>query len=290
VRRLIASGGFSLIYLADDEDAGGEVVIKEFMPKKFARRDQLSVVPLDHKSTENLNRGRKLFYQEIKALAALCHPNIVSVRTFFRANSTAYMVMEYHRGKNLATYIKQRKGQLSTRFILRVFYPILDAISMIHSRALLHLDIKPSNIHLRAGSEPLLLDFGAVHQVEGGQKRKSGQVVTPGYSPVEQYYRGGFVGPWSDVYAIGASMRACIEGKSPPPAVERHTNDTMVPASEAFGDRYPFFLLQSIDWAMELDPQQRPQHAGEFLRALTNKRGRPARMTAAALVEYSAVR
>lgn len=290
VRRLIASGGFSLIYLAEDEDAGGEVVIKEFMPKKFARREQLSVIPLDDKSVDNLNRGRKLFYQEIKALATLYHPNIVDVRAFFRANNTAYMVMEYHRGKNLAAYIKQRKGQLSTRFILRVFFPILDAISMIHSRAFLHLDIKPSNIHLRAGSEPLLLDFGAVHQLEGDQKRKSGQVVTAGYSPVEQYYRGGFVGPWSDVYAIGASMRSCIEGKSPPTAVERHSNDTMKPASEAFGDCYPFFLLQSIDWAMELDPQQRPQHAGEFLRALKNKRGRPARMTAEELAERSAAR
>ncbi len=277
VLKLIGSGGFSLIYLAEDEDTGGEVVIKEFMPKKFARRgDQLAVVPLDEKSVDNLNRSRRLFFQEIQALAALRHPNIVEVLSFFRAHNTAYMVMEYFRGKNLAAYIKQRKGGLSTRFITQVFFPILDALSMIHSRSFLHLDIKPSNIHLRAGRQPLLLDFGAVHQVAKKSKRKSSRVVTAGYSPVEQYYHGGYVGPWSDVYAIGASLRTCIEGTTPTSSIERHAKkSTLVPASEAFGDRYPMFLLQAIDWSMELDPQQRPQHAGELLTALKIQRGRP---------------
>jgi serine/threonine protein kinase len=275
VIKLIGSGGFSLIYLAEDEDTGGEVVIKEFMPKKFACRDgRLTVKALDKKTEDNLNRSRRLFYQEVTALAALQHPNIVAVRSFFRANNTDYMVMEYVRGKNMAVYIKQRKGQLSTSFILRVFMPILDAMNMIHTRSYLHLDIKPSNIHLRAGSEPMLLDFGAVHQFSGDRKRKTGQVVTAGYSPVEQYYQGGYVGPWSDVYAIGASMRACIEGKTPPTAIERHANDTLLPASAAFSDQYPLYLLECIDWAMELDPLQRPQNAGELLKAMQNKTGR----------------
>jgi len=278
VLRLIGSGGFSLIYLAEDEDTGGEVVIKEFMPKKLARRDAaLRVWPVDDKSEDNLNRSRKLFFQEVAALAALKHPNVVEVRSFFRANNTAYMVMEYYRGKNLAAYIKQRRGELSASFIVRVFFPILDAMRMIHSRSYLHLDIKPSNIHLRAGSEPLLLDFGAVHQISDERKRKAGLVVTAGYSPVEQYYQGGYVGPWSDVYAIGASMRACIEGKTPPSAIERHAKDELIPAVDAFGDRYPQYLLQSIDWAMELDPLQRPQDAGELLIALRQKSGRSRR-------------
>lgn len=291
VLKLIGSGGFSLIYLAEDEDTGGEVIIKEFMPKKFARRgERLEVVPLDEKSADNLNRSRRLFFQEIQALAALRHPNIVEVRSFFRAHNTAYMVMEYFRGKNLATYIRQRKGGLSTRFITRVFFPILDALRMIHSRSFLHLDIKPSNIHLRSGRQPLLLDFGAVHQVAEDNKRKSGRVVTAGYSPVEQYYHGGYVGPWSDVYAIGASLRACIEGKTPFSAIERHAKDKLVPASEAFADRYPMFLLQAIDWSMELDPRQRPQHAGELLTALRTQRGRPRPGTHHGAAEPAAVR
>jgi serine/threonine protein kinase len=135
--------------------------------------------------------------------------------------------------------------------------------------------VKPSNIHLRAGSEPLLLDFGAAHQFADNRKSKTGQVITAGYSPVEQYYQGGYVGPWSDVYAIGASMRACIDGKTPPSAIERHAKETMNPADTAFANKYPAFLLQAIDWAMELDPQLRPQNAGELLDALKEQKGRP---------------
>jgi serine/threonine protein kinase len=282
IQRLIGSGGFSLIYLAEDEDAGGEVVIKEFMPKKFARRDEhLQVVPLDEKSADNLNRGRTLFFQEVAALSALRHPNVVAVHGLFLAYKTAYIVMEYYRGQNLAAYIKQRQGELSTNFILKVFIPLLEALSMIHSRHYLHLDIKPSNIHLRAGTDPVLLDFGAAHCTTDTRLRKGSQVVTAGYSPVEQYYQGGIVGPWSDVYAIGASIRACIDARPPMSSVERHSKDTLVPAVEAFRDRYPLYLLQCIDWAMMLDPQQRPQHAGELLIAMQKKgspssTGRPA--------------
>jgi serine/threonine protein kinase len=140
---------------------------------------------------------------------------------------------------------------------------------MIHNKSLLHLDIKPSNIHLRPGGSPLLLDFGAVHRFDESSKpSKTSQVVTPGFSPLEQYYSKGKVGPYSDVYAIGASMRACIEGKSPPTSVERHAKDTMVPAAELFSKRYPAYLLEAIDWAMEIKPEKRPQSSVDLLKAL----------------------
>ncbi|MCG8100655.1 MAG: serine/threonine protein kinase, partial [Candidatus Thiodiazotropha taylori] len=211
IMKVVASGGFSLIYLAEDEDTQDEVIIKEFLPKKLARRaSNGKVMPLEDKQVDNFNRSLRLFYQEAKVLASLRHPNIVQVRGFFLANNTGYLVMDHERGKNLASYIKKRSGSLSTRFIMTVFPPILDALSLIHSRNLLHLDIKPSNIHLRTGGNPLLLDFGAVHEVRN-EGTRTGRVVTTGFSPVEQYYQSGNVGPWSDVYAIGASMRACLD-------------------------------------------------------------------------------
>jgi len=98
-------------------------------------------------------------------------------------------------------------------------------------------------------------------------------VVTPGFSPVEQYYASGYVGPWSDVYSIGATMRACIDGKSPQSAVERHAKDLMQPATQAFRKRYPTYLLEVIDWAMEVDPLLRPQNAGDMLQALVTEAG-----------------
>jgi len=265
---ILAKGGFSLIYQARVEDTGDEVVIKEFMPKKVARRDAKGrVLPLQWQLAENLYRGRKLFFHEVRALASLKHPNIVRVLDFFLANETCYLVMPNERGRNLGAYIQERRGGLSTTFILDVFLPILDALSLLHRRAMLHLDVKPGNIHLRHGNMPLLLDLGAVHPLSRGRAR-GGQVITAGYSPLEQYYRGGNVGPWSDVYAVGASMRACMEGRTPPPSIDRHKSDTLVPATSELMDRYPMFLLEAVDWAMAMEPDQRPQHAGELLDAL----------------------
>lgn len=268
ISRAIGKGGFSLIYLAVDDETGDEVVIKEYLPKKLARRDAaMRLVPLDKKQAERVYRGRKLFFGEAKTLASLRHPNIVQVLGFFLANNTAYLVMQYERGKNLGTYVHERKGGLSTSFIFQVFLPVLDALTLIHSLSLLHLDVKPGNIHLRHGNDPLLLDFGAVHPLSRG-RTPNGQVITAGYSPVEQYYRGGQIGPWTDVYAVGASIRTCMEGKPPPPSVERHSSDSMKPIKSLMRDRYPLFLLEAVDWSMEMDPERRPKDAGELLDAL----------------------
>ncbi len=273
--RLVGSGGFSLIYLAEDEDTQDQVIIKEYLPRTLATRgDTLHVRVAGKDQQDAFNNGRKLFYQEAKALATLKHPNIVNVRNFFLANDTAYLIMDYEHGKNLGQYIKRRKGKLSATFLKTVFPPILDALSLIHAAGQLHLDIKPNNIHVRPGGSPLLLDFGAVHQIATTRSRQASQVVTPGFSPVEQYYASGYVGPWSDVYAIGATMWACIEGKSPPSSVKRHANDTAEPLTQKYQDKYPSYLLEVIDWAMEVDPLLRPQNAGEMLDAIVNKTGR----------------
>jgi len=271
--RMIGSGGFSLIYLARDEDTRDQAVVKEYLPKKLAMREegQVRVKMLHEARKDAYHHGRKLFYQEAKALATLRHPNIVRVRNFFLANDTAYLVMDYEHGKNLGAYIKKRGGGLSSTFMMTVFPPVLDALNLIHSRGHLHLDIKPSNIHLRPGGNPLLLDFGAVHQFATTRSSQPSQVVTPGFSPLEQYYASGYVGPWSDVYAIGASMRACLDGKSPPSAIERHARDTLRPAAVVHVRRYPAYLLEAIDWAMEIDPLLRPQNAGALLAVLLDR-------------------
>ncbi|NEV61565.1 serine/threonine protein kinase [Thiorhodococcus minor] len=268
ISKAIAKGGFSLIYLAVDDDNGEEVVIKEYMPKKIARRDaDRRIVPISAEYTENLHHGRKLFYQEVKALASLRHPNIVRVNAFFLANETGYLVMPNERGRNLGAYLHERKGKLSATFLLEVFVPILDALALLHRKSMLHLDVKPGNIHLRHGNQPLLLDLGAVHPLNRGRSR-GGQVITAGYSPVEQYFRAGQVGPWTDVYAVGASMRTCMEGKTPQPAPERQKEDKMIPAKEALKERYPEFLLEAVDWALSMDAAKRPQDAAELLGVL----------------------
>ncbi|MBB1075480.1 serine/threonine protein kinase [Rhodoferax sp. 4810] len=266
--RTIGKGGFSLIYLAKDDETGDEAVIKEFMPKKIGRRDTNKCLqPIDENNRPNLIRSLRLFFQEAKAMAALRHPNIVQVRGLFLTNNTGYLVMQHERGRNLAQFVHERGGGLSTTLLLRIFLPLLDALMLIHSRGMLHLDIKPGNIHLRHGHDPLLLDLGAVQVMSSGRSL-GGQVITAGYSPPEQYTVGGNIGPWTDVYAVGAAMRSCLDGKTPPPSPERVENDTMVPLATLLRDRYPQVLLEAIDWTMDLQPERRPQDAGEFLAML----------------------
>ncbi|MBV5309465.1 serine/threonine-protein kinase [Chromatium okenii] len=269
VIKSIAKGGFSLIYLAADEESGEEVVIKEYMPNRIARRDHLlRVVPIRFDYTESLYYGKKLFFQEVKALAMLRHPNIVRVLSFILAYDTGYLVMPNERGRNLGTYLQERKGGLSTTFILEVFIPILDALALLHRNAMVHLDVKPGNIHLRHGHQPLLLDLGAVHPLNR-ERPRGGQVITAGFSPVEQYFQAGRIGPWTDVYAVGASIRACMEGRTPIPATERQKLDMLVPTVVALKGRYPAFLLEAVDWALKMEPDQRPQDAAELLNVLT---------------------
>lgn len=269
IDKTLGGGGFSIVYLASDQESGEVVVIKEYIPNRLAtRRTDLSVAPTNDEEAGRFNRGRMLFFQEASALATLKHPNIVNVLSFFRANGTVYMVMEYQEGKNLQAYLTARRGNLSEKFLRTVFPPLLDGLALIHSKDLLHLDIKPGNVHIRPGGQPLLLDFGAVHGFPQSRQSQPGQIVSPGFSPIEQYETNGYVGPWTDIYAFGATMRACIEGKPPPPARDRHERDTLRSARESFRKRYSDSLLSAIDWAMEVDPMLRPQNTGDFRSAL----------------------
>jgi serine/threonine protein kinase len=264
----IGKGGFSLIYLAEDEETGDEVVIKEFMPKKLARRrDDGRLEPVDRRQREALFRSRRLFFQEAKVMASLQHRHIVAVLNMVIRNDTGYIVMQHERGRNLGQFVHERKGGLSTTLLTRIFLPLLDALNAMHGRAMLHLDVKPGNIHLRHGHDPLLLDLGAAQVMTIGGSTAS-NVITAGYSPPEQYRNGGAIGPWTDVYAVGASLRCCIEGRSPPPAPDRLANDTVVPASEMFREQYPDWLLMLIDSAMAMAPERRPADAGEMLAAM----------------------
>lgn len=269
IERFLAEGGFSLVYLARQLSDQHQVAIKEYLPKRLAHRTwHNQIIPHNSETNPLFLRGRQLFFEEARVLAKLKHPNIVEVLNFFQANSTAYMVMTYDYGKNLAWYLT--KGRLTARFMLTVFPALLGGLKAIHSHGLLHLDIKPGNILIRPEDNPLLLDFGAVHPYpEPKGWKKPGQVRTQGFSPIEQYRACHALGPWSDLYAIGATMRACLDGANPPPALERTKKDTLKPARQGYKGKYPQALLEAIDWAMQIDPSQRPQSVAEFLSALS---------------------
>lgn len=269
VIRTLGGGGFSIVYLVEELDSGDMFVLKEYMPARLATRNtDHSVVPQDDNAVQSFQKGRMMFFQEASTLATLQHDNIVNVRSFFRANNTVYMALYYHKGVELQSYIKKHQGKLSEKLLLTVFPPLIEALKMIHERGYLHLDIKPGNIHIRHGGNPLLLDFGAVHQRQLSREDQVGHVTSAGFSPVEQYQRHGYVGPWTDIYALGATLYACMDGRAPIPANKRHEDDTIRPATSAFRKYYSKNLLEAVDWALEVDPECRPQTLEDFLQAL----------------------
>lgn len=278
IERPLAGGGFSSVYLARQLDDQMQVAIKEYLPRRLAcRNDQNEVVPINEDSRWHFMRGRSLFLEEAKVLTRLKHRNIVEVLNFFRANATVYLVMTFEYGKILGEYLlKEKKGGLSEQFFQMVFPPLLDGVRLIHQNGLLHLDIKPHNILIRSGGDPLLLDFGACQPYPYVERARFGKVLSNGFSPIEQYDLDGVLGPWSDLYAIGATMRMCLDGLFPPAATDRAEKDSLVPAAKAFRRRYPQHLLDAIDWAMAIAAADRPQSVDQFLAALALAADNPA--------------
>lgn len=266
IEKCIGGGGFSIVYQAIDTERSRKVVVKEFLPLDQVRRLEDASVEFLSQESQNADpgvAGIKRFFNEAAALAKVSHPYIVKVRDVFRANNTVYMVMDYHKGKDLRWYIKRYSGRLSERFIVTVFPHLLEGLRELHENSLLHLDIKPANIYIRPGGKPLLLDFGAVR--ESMTRRIRGpHTLTMGYAPIEQH-KSGHVGPWTDMYAIGASMWACMSGKPPPKSLEREKKDTLKPAVKSFARQYSRQLLEAVDWCLQMEATQRPQNVDELL-------------------------
>ncbi|MDH5544656.1 MAG: serine/threonine protein kinase [Gammaproteobacteria bacterium] len=266
IGRVLGGGGFSVVYMATDLENNQPVAIKEYFPAKLARRAQngFDVIARDEKTEKMFKQGRKLFFQEASLLAALDHPNIVKILGFFQANETVYTAMLYQKGISLQAYLKKKGGKRSENFILTVFNPFLECVQEVHEHGLLHLDIKPGNIFIRNDASPLLLDFGAAHKLMMSAESRLFPVVSHGFSPIEQTQKHAHLGPWTDIYAIGATMRSCIEGRPPIAAKKRRPEDLLPPAALMFEDEYSPQLLHAIDWAMELQPENRPQSIAEF--------------------------
>ena len=269
----IASGGFSIVYLAYDED-GNAVAIKEYLPSSLALRQPGELAPAI--STDNLpvfRIGLKCFFEEGRALARISHPNVVSVVNFFRANDTVYMVMAYESGRSLQEHILRRrdKGErplVSERFIRKMFNQVMNGLREVHTNKLLHLDLKPANIYLRMDGTPILLDFGAARQTLKSDMPKLYPMYTPGFAPPELYVKNGNLGPWTDIYSIGASMFACMVGAPPQPADQRKVNDKMEDHYRKLESIYSRELIQVIRWALRIDPLERPQSVFALQKAL----------------------
>ena len=268
----LASGGFSTVYLAHDEK-DTPVVIKEYLPSALAVRTDGSPLPkVAPADAAKFLYGVKCFFEEGRALAKLSHPNVVRVLNFFRANETVYIVMRYEKGRTLQLHIQNRAGMPDEVWVRSTFAELLNGLREVHRNKLLHLDIKPANVFLRTDGSPLLIDFGAARQTLTGEDSKLAPTYTPGFAAPEQYARRAELGPWTDIYSIGATVYACLAGAAPQAAHERLKKDELVPARKRWAEQYSRVLLDIIDWCLRLDHLERPQSVLALQKALLGEK------------------
>jgi serine/threonine protein kinase len=268
ILRVLAAGGFSFVYLAHDPNEQ-PVAIKEYLPSAVALRVNGAAQPqVAEENVALFSAGMKCFFEEAGALARLSHPNVMRVLDFFRANETAYLVMRYERGRALNEHITGLSGPVEELWIRNTFAQLLDGLREVHSAKLLHLDIKPANVYLRDDGTPLLIDFGAARQVLSAEGVKLPPLYTPGFAAPEMHDQRQLLGPWSDIYSVGATMYACLARATPQAANARKQADTVVPASRAWAGKYAADLLEIIDWCLRLDHLQRPQSVFALQKAL----------------------
>ncbi len=256
----IGSGGFSIVYLAHDAD-GHAVALKEYLPSELALRSDGALAPqVDPAHLALFRLGLRCFFNEARALVLIRHPNVVRALDFFRANQTAYMVMAFEAGQTLQQAIMQRHGhgqRLGEAFIVATFIQVSNGVRAMHAHRLLHLDLKPANIHLRPDGTPVLLDIGGAGPSRTGCLPIRVPIFTPGFAPPELHQ--GIPGPWSDAYGIGAAIYACMLGRAPAPAVQRAIDDQADAQLNSLAGTYSPALLQLVRWCLMLDPLARPQ-------------------------------
>src|SRR3954451_20656399 len=268
IMRVLATGGFSFVYLAHDEN-DVPVAIKEYLPSTLAVRVNGKAHPsVPEADLAKFRYGLKCFFEEGRALAGLSHPNVVRVLNFFRANETVYLVMRYERGRSLQQHILGRKGLPDEIWVSSTFAQLLNGLREVHTNKLLHLDIKPANTFLRTDGSPLLSDFGAARQTLSAEGAKLPPTYTPGFAAPEQYARPGELGPWTDIYSVGATAYACLASAAPQPAHERLKEDALVPARRAWRGAYSEELLDIVDWCLRLAHLERPQSVFALQKAL----------------------
>lgn len=271
--RVLGVGGFGVTYLAFDMTLEIAVAIKEFLPSGIALRDadHYTMTVSSPEEQPKFDTGASKFLEEARLLAKLRDvPNIVTVQDYFRENSTAYFVMEYIEGVDLMKYTQQRGGKLSYEEALRLILPIIDSLAHVHAHNLLHRDISPDNIVVMKNGTTRLLDFGAARLAVDTEKSKS-IILKHGFAPEEQYRKHGNQGPWSDEYALAATMYLIITGVMPPDAIERVHEDTLA-SPISLGVEMPQYANDALMKAMAVSASGRFPDMASFSEALTGKK------------------
>ena len=266
IEKVLGQGGFGITYLGMDELHKKKVAIKEFFPQGIVTRnieyeDTVTVTLVGEK--ENYDKGKERFLKEAQTMAMFSKDKgIVKALDFFEINNTAYIVMEYLEGVTLKQYLRENE-RIDAEDLVELLVPLIEALDEIHSQGLIHRDISPDNIMVLPDGRIKLMDFGAARDyTEFGEKSLS-IVLKPGYAPPEQYQTHGVQGPWTDIYALCATMYKCITGENPPDAIDRLVDDHLKKIS-AFGIPVLPQIEEAIIKGMSVAAKDRYQNVGDF--------------------------
>ena len=275
---ILGAGGFGITYKALDTHLDAWVAIKEYFPVEWSFRDADGVTV--HPNTQGQSSagggaisdyewGLERFLDEARVLARVQHPYVVRVKRYFRANGTAYIVMEYEEGEPLSTILDE-SGTLGEAEVRGLLEDVLPALQAVHDQGYLHRDIKPANLYVRSRDQRvMLIDFGAARAAISRHSQNVTSLVTPGYSPPEQYTtRNDRYGTWTDIYALGAVLYRCVTGHTPAEAADRLLDDHLESAVLAGSGRYSPNLLRVIDRALAVRPEMRFRDVAEMQTAL----------------------
>ena len=266
IEGVLGQGGFGITYLGIDELHEKKVAIKEFFPQGIVTRnteyeDTVTVTYVEEKA--DYEKGKERFLKEARTMAKFSKDEgIVKALDFFEINNTAYIVMEYLEGITLKQYLRENQ-RIAPEDLIELLVPLIESLDEIHSQGMIHRDISPDNIMVLPDGRIKLMDFGAARDyTEFGEKSLS-IVLKPGYAPPEQYQTHGVQGPWTDIYALCATMYKCITGENPPDAIERVMDDSLKKISE-FGIVIPPQEEAAIIKGMSVSAKDRYQDIKDF--------------------------
>ncbi len=272
VQRVIGVGGFGIVYLAHDEMSDVDVAIKEYMPASLAGRTKTMHVSLSSQSNaETFALGLKSFWNEARLLAKFRdeHLPLLKVYDAFQANGTAYMVMPVLRGRTAHQLRREMTKPPTERWLRTLLTDLLPALDRLHAENVYHRDIAPDNIQIDINGKPVLMDLGAARHVISNRTQSITAILKPGYAPIEQYGESEKLrqGPWTDIYALGATLHFLLLNKSPASATARiFDTGTPLVAHDLPGCSPAF--LRVIDWMLEPRPEARPQSVEQLRTAL----------------------
>ena len=276
VGEMLGQGGFGITYSGFDLLLEQKVAIKEYYPMStgMVSREGHSTVVWSSAmmGKTGTQKGFDSFLKEARKMAKLGGiPGVVGVKSVFIQNETAYIVMDFIEGETLLKKL-QKNGPMDFDSCVKLMTPIMQALAEVHEHGIIHRDISPDNIMVRPDGKLILLDLGAAKDLDiqgnDGSVQSSQMVAKHGFSPIEQYSKSGKVGPWTDIYAMAATIYYCCTGILPPPATDRTIDDTL--ACQPRLTQAQFDILADC---MRMRPQDRPQSMDTLLQMLTHPQG-----------------